>query len=515
MILRKEKKLIFFFFFFFEFNTQFLNKGLLWIKLFFKMMLLIALIVWEIRGQAVPYEHGKFEPTDASLAQYEFPEWFVDAKFGIWQHWGPSSVPRHGNWYAHNMYLEGQEYYNFHVKKYGHPSKFGFKDIIPLWKAERWDPDHLMQLYKEAGAKYFFTMGIFHDNFALYNSSLNHWNAVNMGPKKDIVGIWKETAKKYGLPFGISEHLGASYTWYQVSHGSDKKGPLAGVPYDGANPDYYELYYRPSTRAHDNGWLTKDMEFQFEWYFRIKEIIDKYRPDILYSDSFLPYGDLGRAIITHLYNLDLNGEKKGVVYNCKEHSNHRFVEDLERRIENDIQPLPWQTDTSIGDWFISTGYKYLTSMEVVSLLVDIVSKNGNLLINMVQTPEGDLEDDVLNILAGITRWMKDNSVGIYETRAWKKYKEEAFTNGEPDYRFTIHKSKKTLYAFAMKHPTQDLHIKLLGLKAETTEKITGIRMLGNLEEKIEYNQTDAELIIKKPQKLPEYEVIGFAIDLAV
>jgi alpha-L-fucosidase len=478
------------------------------------MFWIFALIFWNLRGLDLPYEHGKFEPTDASLAQYEYPEWFRDTKFGINQHWGPQAVPRHGDWYARKLYIEDDEDYADHLKRYGHPSVKGFKDIIPLWKAERWDPEHLMDLYKAAGAKYFFSMGCHHDNFALYNSSLHKWNAVKMGPKRDIVGTWKRIAYEHGMYFGITEHLGASYTWYQAAHKSDTKGEKAGVPYDGANPEYYDLYHKPTHRG-DTGWFTNNPEFQREWYFRVKEIIDVYRPDFFYTDGRLPFADVGRTIIAHFYNLDLNGPKKGVVYNIKQPSKHRFVQDRERTVSDDIEPLPWQCGTSIGDWFYRKGQKYLTGTEVVKLLVDIVSKNGNLLINMVQTPEGDLEEDVLEILKEITEWMRDNSVGIYETRPWKKFKEDPFADGEPEFRFTIHKSNKTLYAFAFKHPTEDLHIRLLGSKAETTEKIARIRMLGNLEEKIEYHQTDSELIIKKPQKLPKYEVIGFAIDLAV
>ena len=160
-----------------------------------------------------------------SLKQYKCPDWFRDAKFGIWAHWGPQAVPMDGDWYARGMYEQGSEHYKYHLEHYGHPSKFGYKDIIPLWKAEKWDPDRLMQLYKKAGAKYFVSMGSHHDNFFLWNSKLHQWNAVNMGPQRDVVGDWQKAAKKYGLRFGVSEHLGASFTWFQASHGSDKTGP--------------------------------------------------------------------------------------------------------------------------------------------------------------------------------------------------------------------------------------------------------------------------------------------------
>src|SRR5436305_3926786 len=175
---------------------------------------------------------GTFQPTMDSLTHYHCPDWFRDAKFGIWAHWGPQAVPMDGDWYARQMYQQGHAQYRDHLEHYGHPSTNGYKDIIPLWKAEKWDPDSLMALYKKAGARYFVSMGSHHDNFDLWDSKYHRWNAVNMGPKRDVVGTWQKAAKKQGLRFGVSEHLGASFTWFQPSHGSDKTGPLAGAPYD-------------------------------------------------------------------------------------------------------------------------------------------------------------------------------------------------------------------------------------------------------------------------------------------
>ena len=158
---------------------------------------------------------GLFRSRLESLKQYACPAWFRDAKFGIWAHWGPQAVPMDGDWYARGIYEQGSKHYKYHLQHYGHPSQFGYKDIIPIWKAEKWDPDRLMRLYKEAGAKYFVSMGSHHDDFFLWNSKLHRWNAVNMGPKRDVVDQWQQAAKKYGLRFGVSEHLAASFTWFQ------------------------------------------------------------------------------------------------------------------------------------------------------------------------------------------------------------------------------------------------------------------------------------------------------------
>jgi alpha-L-fucosidase len=470
-----------------------------------------------------------FKPTDESFRQYQYPEWFRDAKFGIWAHWGPQAVPRQGDWYAKKLYEEGGADYKYHVEHYGHPSKFGYKDIIPLWKAERWDPEKLMALYKKVGAKYFVSMGTHHDNFFLWNSKIHKWNAVNMGPKKDVVGLWQKAAKKEGLRFGVSEHLGASYTWFQTSRKADKSGSMAGVPYDGANPEFEDLYH-PKTAPDDKAWLTIDPENQKNWLSSITELIDLYQPDLLYSDSELPFGDVGRTMLAHFYNQNIskNGGKLEAVYNCKlRPSEGRWVQDLERGAMDSISPYPWQTDTSIGDWYYRTGQKYMSGIQVIQMLIDIVSKNGNLLLNVVQTPEGDLEPDVQAILADIAKWTPANGEGIYGTRPWKIYGEGPSTVKKQekghfggvkdvrpyesaDIRFT---SKGTsVYAFCMGTPTTAIKITSLGKNSKLNDKlVSSVKMLGS-KEKLTWKQEGDALVINQPKKLPEWQVITFKIE---
>ena len=503
-------------------------------KTHLKVVSIYLILVISLSSLAQETTKARFEPTDKSLEQYQYPEWFRDAKFGIWAHWGPQAVPRQGDWYARNMYIQtGGDWetpdYKDHLKRYGHPSVAGYKDIIPLWKAERWNPKELMKLYKKAGAKYFVSMGTHHDNFFLWNSKLHSWNSVNMGPKKDVVGIWQKAAKNEGLRFGVSEHLAASYTWFQTAHGADKSGEKVGVPYDGNDPRFEELYHGKAA-ADDNAWMTKNPVWQKEWYNRIAELVDMYKPDLLYSDSPIPFGNkVGRSLIAHYYNEDMakNKGKLEAVYNCKEPSKHRFVQDVERGVMDSISKFPWQTDTSIGDWFYRTGQKYKTSEEVVQMLVDIVSKNGNLLINVVQTPEGDLEPDVLQILDEISNWTKDNGDAIYSTRPWKIYGEGPSTteNQEKgqfgglkdtrpyqstDIRFTT--KNGTLYVFCMNKPTEDIQIKSLGKLSKYSNKaIASISMLGS-KEKIQWKQGESALVINKPTKLPEYNVVAFSVN---
>jgi len=481
----------------------------------------------------LPIAKGKFSATDQSLTQYQYPAWFRDAKFGIWAHWGPQAVPRQGDWYARKLYQQTggkweTDTYESHLKNYGHPSVSGYKDIIPLWKAEKWDPEALMKLYKKVGARYFVSMGTHHDDFFLWNSRIHRWNSVNMGPKKDVVGLWQKAAQKEGLRFGISEHLAASYTWFQTAHGADKTGDKAGVPYDGNDPQYQDLYHGKAA-ADDTGWLTNNPLWQREWFDCIKEVIDLYHPDFLYSDSKLPFENIGRSLLAHYYNQDMqkNKGKLEAVYTCKEPSNGRFAQDVERGVLDSISQFPWQTDTSIGDWFYCTGQKYKTADEVIQMMVDIVSKNGNLLLNVVQTPEGDLEPDVMNILDKIGSWTKVNGEAIYSSRPWKVYGEGPSTtkNQEKgqfgglkdvrsyqpaDIRYTT--KEGVLYVFCMSTPTDDIQLRSLGkLSPYSNKAISSVSMLGS-KEKIQWKQGDNALVITTPAKLPECKVVVFSVN---
>jgi alpha-L-fucosidase len=495
-----------------------------WTLLAFILATVVPVIAQE--ELTIPYADGPFKPDLESFKQYKCPDWFRDVKFGIWSHWGPQAVPRQGDWYARKMYQEGSPHYKYHVEHYGHPSKFGYKDIIPLWKAEKWEPDKLMALYKKAGARYFVSMGTHVDNFFLWNSGLHKWNAVNYGPKKDIVAAWKKAAEKQGLRFGISEHLAYSYTWLQPSHLADSMGAMKGVPYDGNDPGYQDLYHPFAARDNNPSMLSWNTVWQKEWYTYIRELIDKYNPDLLYSDCRLPFGNIGESLVAHYYNSNIkkNGGMLDAVYNCKQKSFGGWVEDLERGVMDTISPFPWQTDTSIGDWFYRTGQEYKTSTEIIQMLVDIVSKNGNLLINVVQTPEGDIEPDMLRILDEIGEWMNVNGEGIYGTRPWVIYGEKptdrskikggSFNENkliytEKDIRFTT--KENVLYAFCLGKPTGSLEIKSLGKNSEFNKKtINSVQLIGGVG-KTEWKQLPGSLNISMTGKLPGWDVICFRI----
>ncbi|WAC49450.1 alpha-L-fucosidase [Asticcacaulis sp. SL142] len=477
----------------------------------------------------LPMQSGKFTAEVASLKTYETPAWFRDAKFGIWSHWGPQAVPKVGDWYARQMYIPGHPHYTHHVKTYGHPSKFGFKDIIPLWKAEKFDPEGLMDKYADAGAKYFVSMGVHHDNFDLWNSRHHRWNAVAMGPKRDIVGDWKKAAKKRGLKYGVSEHLAASYTWYQTSHQYDQFWPLLGTPYDGANPENFDLYHPNKGESFVNtpeSWYTQNPEFQQVWYNRMKDLVDQYEPDLFYSDGGLPFGQVGRSLVAHLYNRSVTGKGKAeAVYTCKDSGSGEFhkeasVQDVERGVLAGINPYPWQTCTSMGDWFYSEGYKYKTTADIVYMLSDIVSKNGNLLLNVVQLPDGSLPPESEAFLSEMAAWMKINGPAIHGTRPWKifgegptetsggAFKENAAYVAQ-DIRFTTR--GKTLYAITLGEPRTDVVIKSLGKRANLAERpVRKVQALGS-SAALRFQQTDEALVISLPPKLPTAHASAFQI----
>lgn len=465
-------------------------------------------------------QQGPFEPTWESLRQFKFPQWFLDAKFGIWAHWGPQSVPMYGDWYARNIYIEGSPQYYYHWRKYGHPSKVGYKDIVQMWKAENFDPEQLIDLYVKAGAKYFVAQAVHHDNFDNWNSRYHRWNAVNMGPKKDIVGMWCKAARERGLPFGVSEHLAASFSWFAPSKGSDTKGPYKGIPYDG-NDQAFEDFYHPNRDEYELekqhgkivNWYSPNPQWHMKWFLRIKDLIDQYEPDFLYSDGGVPFGEVGLSIVAHLYNTSAknHGGINQAVYTQKDTNPDVYkigVLDIERGAAEDILLHPWQTDTCVGGWFYDVKAVYKTPQQVIEMLIDIVSKGGNLLLNIPQKPDGTLDGECLYILDEIAKWIKVNGEGIYATRPWIRYGEGP-TKGQggafqekklewtpDDFRFTQKDGK--IFAFQMKYPEdRRAIIKSLGLSSGISVK--KVKLLG-FEDELEFDQLENALVIKLPDK---------------
>jgi alpha-L-fucosidase len=344
-----------------------------------------------------------------------------------------------------------------------------------------------------------------------------------MGPKRDVVGDWQKAATKQGLYFGVSEHLGASFTWFQDSHKSDKTGPKAGVPYDGADPKRQDLYHFPAD-PNDKAWYSTNPRWQQQWFDRIKELVDMYHPDLLYTDGGVPFGnEVGRSMIAHFYNADAarHEGKPQVVYTCKQESKGMWIDDLERGVMPGIRPTPWQTDTSIGDWYYNKNWKYRGTDWVIHMLVDIVSKNGNLLINVVQRPDGSLDPEAEQILAQMADWIAINGEGIYGTRPWLTHGEgpvrakggnfkEDFAYTAKDVRFTT-KGDNTLYAFVMGWPTEkQITIRSLAKLPGVTGKISDVTLLG-YSGRLKWTHDAEGLTIQVPDMKPCDYAVAFKI----
>ena len=468
---------------------------------------------------------GPFQGTRESLKAYRTPEWFRDAKFGIWAHWGPQSAPEAGDWYARNMYMEGSAQYKFHVEHYGHPSKVGFKDVITTFKAEKWDPEHLMDLYAKAGAKYFVSMGVHHDNFDMWNSRYQtRWNAAKAGPKKDIVGMWKQAARKRGLRFGVSEHLSNSFDWLAPSHLSDKAGQFAGVPYDGTDPQDSDLYHSYEGMPADFAQTAKAMgrvapdRWKEQYFNRIRDLLDQHQPDLLYTDGAIPFDEYGLSLVAHEFNLSAksHGGKVESVCNSKaarDCAEGTCVLDLERGLVNKIWPDPWQTDTCIGNWHYKKGITYKRPKTIVDMLVDIVSRNGNLLLNFPLPGSGELDAEESQILSSITSWMHVNSEGIHGTRPWKVYGEgPSLLNTEAGAAFN-EKNRKELSAEEVRFTSKDKNVYafVMGFPGESVlksfdRKVHNVELLGH-KGKLKWSQDEAGLKVAMPTEKPcEYAV---------
>jgi alpha-L-fucosidase len=492
---------------------------------------------------------GPFKPTLESLSAFQVPDWYRDAKFGIWAHWGPQCQPEQGDWYAQNMYLPNHAVYKFHVQKYGHPSKFGFKDVCNEWKADKWDPAALIALYKKAGAKFFAAMAHHHDNFDNFDSKYQPWNSVKIGPKKDIVGGWMKAARDAGLRFAISSHGDRAWSWCQAAQGSDTTGPLAGVPYDGIMTktqgkglwweglDPQDIYAQYHTVGKYN-WAQAgnppiDKVYCEKFFNRIIDLIDKYQPDILYFDDTVmpiyPTSDVGPRIAAYLYNTNLARKGKlEAVMTGKDLTGANapwrkaLVYDIENGVSRGAEPIPWQTDTCIGSWHYKRSrfeqHQYKSALQVVQMLIDIVSKNGNLMLSIPVRGEGTIDDDEVRVLEGIAAWMSVNSEGIYATRPWKVFGEGPSTTVVPargqfvtytseDVRFTA--KGDTLYAFVLSWPeSRNATIKTLANNSPQIagQKITDVSLLGH-KGKLDWSQTADGLTVKLPEKAPsEYAV---------
>ncbi len=465
------------------------------------------------------------DPTWESLAaNYQVPEWFLDGKIGVWMHWGiPSSVdedrPNDGSWYGRNMYGGGKKQAQvlsaWHTERYGPPSEFGYEKLIPLFKAEKWDPDALVAFVKENGARFIMPVACHHDNFDMYDS-FHPWNSVDMGPKRDTLKEWKEAATRHGLKFGISTHLYWSPGWFSPARKYQKEGTLEWK--------LFNMDYDPKNFADQDSWNQ-------HWYARCWEIVEKYDPDMFNHDSG-PYPKVEFPIfISEYINRDLeeNDGKQTVVFSTKNPALDRsaFTYNLERGGAGEIKSEPWMWATDLsGGWFYrATAENKMSIPVMVANAVDAISKNGVVMLNVALRGDGTIPEKQAAYLTAFGDFLKINGEGIYGTRPWKTFGEGPLQvkdgrqgeNHDPfsqhDIRFTLRQGSGKdgeLYAFVLAPPSEDIVIKTLAEGGLLDAEITRIELMGS-QEQIKWERSENALMITLPERLPGRIVNGFRI----
>jgi alpha-L-fucosidase len=471
---------------------------------------------------------GPFAPTWDSLARFRVPEWYQDAKFGIFIHWGVYSVPAFGNeWYPRNMYRKESREFRHHLATYGPPSQFGYKDFIPRFTAERFDPARWAALFEAAGARYVVPVAEHHDGFAMYDSDVTRWNAAEMGPKRDVIGELAAAVRAEGLVFGLSSHRVEH--WWFFDRGRDFDSDVR----DPKSADFYGPAVDQKTS--EAGQTPPDRAFLEDWLARCAELVDKYQPQLVWFDWWIaqpPVHPYLQKFAAFYYNRGAEW-KRGVAINYKKHGGESFpdtagVLDVERGQLAGIRPLFWQTDTSVSknSWGFIENHDYKTADSLIDDLVDIVSKNGALLLNIGPKPDGTIPDPEERILRDIGRWLSVNGEAIYGTRPWTTFgegptavvegpfadtKRAAFTDA--DIRFTT--KGDTLYAIALAWPKSGVvHIKTLATGSPAVKgRVADVRRLGPAVKAQWTRDTEGLHIQIGPVPSPVPAAVGFRIRL--
>ena len=456
---------------------------------------------------------GPFQPVWESLTKFKVPDWYGKCKFGIFIHWGLYSVPAFNNeWYSRNMYIQGTPEFEHHVKTFGPQKEFGYKDFIPMLTAERFDPSEWIEAFSRAGARYIVPVAEHHDGFQMYASDLSCWNAAEMGPKRDILGELSSAAREKGMHFGTSSHR-AEHWWF-MGHGkefdSDVKDPMElGDFYWPAMPerDNFDMESEPSPTE----------EYLTDWLIRTVELVDRYKPELLYFDwwiqhkAFEPY--LKRFLAYYYNQAEKEGRSAAVCYKHDALAFGSGIVEVERGAFPDSKPFPWQTDTAVAwnSWCYTDSLDYKSSKVIIGTLINSVSRNGNLLLNIGPKADGTLPEGDRKILRELADWMEINHEAIYDSCPWRSSKEgplteklgsfseEAREYTEEDLRFTVTDGK--LNIFVMKYPKSgSVRIRSLSKKGNADSiaflgHIQNVRLLGS-ELPQEYKREDEYLEVK-------------------
>ena len=458
---------------------------------------------------------SRFQPTWESLKKYEAPNWYKDAKFGIFIHWGVYSVPAKGSeWYPRQMYKKEDRTYHHHRSVWGDQAQFGYKDFIPMFKAQRWDPNEWVELFKKAGARFVVPVAEHHDGFAMYDSTHTRFDSVEMGPKRDVLGELAAAVRAAGMKLGASSHY--AFNWDYYTH--DKE-------FDTSDPAYYGLYGRPHEAK-----SPPDRQFIEHWYARTTEIVDKYRPDLLYFDFGFnkpEFESHRRELAAWYYNRAAEWGKE-VVLNYKKQAfpDGAAVLDLERKRLNHIREPVWQTDTMVTkrSWGYIGDDDYKSADQLVDMLADIVSKNGVLLLNVGPRADGTIEKKARDILAEIGNWLDVNGEAIYDTRPWHTFGEgpnlicRREKRSRPyvpftaeDVRFTT--GADSIYAICLDWPGGELKIQSLSSRTFLSPGgISDVRLLG-ADQELKWSRDAGGLKIKLPAEQPCKYAFVFKIAL--
>ena len=526
----------------------------------------------------IPITEGPFKPTWESI-EANYPgssEWLREAKFGFWVHFGPQAAGESGDWYARNLYKEqdGHEANRNHVKRYGHPSEIGYKDVLKDWNPTKLDPEYLTKLYQKAGARFLMIQGVHHDNYDLWNSKYHPWNSVNIGPKRDLLREWADACRKYDMHYGVTFHHEYTWWWWQTAFGSDSKGDKAGVPYDGnltledGKGKWWEGYdprllYGIDLREYESvdacahtGWSPpKDGIFwrhldyckwyATQWTLRMMDVVANYDPDFIYTDGTKqgPFCGNGtgtgykcnamQTVMADYYNRQLKKKGKVDAFSIIKFrdTTNGAVNTAEFDFPDTINAVqPWIREAPVGDWFYAPGFTY-DSGSMIRFVIEAISRDGNAALNIPMLPDGSIEDACVTMLEEVGEWMSINGEAVYGSKAWKKIGEGETTKkgtlkklpggklGEnhknfkfnaQDIRFTVGKNG-SLYAFCMALPNGGEAVKVYSLAKSKGKKVKSVQLLGS-KAKLKWKQTNECLTIECPTSLPCKTSIVFKID---
>lgn len=523
----------------------------------------------------LPIASGPYEPTWNSIeANYPgTPAWLRDSKFGIWVHFGPQAAGESGDWYARKLYVEGTSAYENHLKKYGHPSEVGYKEVLRDWNPAKFSPKALVDIYKDAGARFLIIQGVHHDQFDMWDSKYQAWNSTRLGPKRDFLGEWEKASREAGIRFGITFHHEYSWWWWQTAFQSDTQGDKAGIPYDGnltledgkgkwwegLDPRY--LYgvnlreYESVAEAANTLWsppkpgiFSGHLEFA-KWYakwwaLRMMDAVDKYQPDFIYTDGTdqQPFSGSGtgtgykcdamQRVIADFYNRTLADRGEVDVFSIVKFrkTTNGTVNTCETGIPEGIKDdQAWIAETPVGDWFYGPNFVY-SSDAVIRYLLEIVARDGSFGLSIPLRPDGSMDEACHEMLHEVGEWMRVNGDGIYDSSAWKVLGEgkDGKLNTLPggrigqwqadhvfyntDFRFTVGKDSM-LYVWCMTVPKagDKLTIASLGTnKGLFDKKIRSVELMGT-EQSVDWKQNADGLEIVYPDSVDLKTAVGFRI----